>query len=236
MSRVASLLEKLKTDPRVKPESVAMHWLANGEDFGRSVSNCHTPGLDSVVLLDEPGGGMIRFYYAHGGQHTMHRMLNEHGHFTVGIHNHKYEIAKIPLSGPIINLRTKVLANNDPSPSLQLWEYTFASALKGGGMEVQRRHSRRASVPQPDLMMPGEMVIMLPEDLHTVLVPPNVDVAWMVIEGPPVDIESLIYSPRPDLSLSTEGLYDPMTKAECLDRIRSIRRSLMFEWSWRKDR
>lgn len=175
--------------------------------FEKSVYNCHTPGLDSVVLFDSEHG-MVRFYTAHAGMNMMHNLYGPDGHFTIGVHNHKYRICKIPLVGPIINIRT---ARDDWGPgNFGLYEYRFKSALRGEEFGVEELGLREMRPLASDLLVPGDHVVMDPEDLHTVLVNQNTTTTWMVLEGKNVDIEPLIYSPRPNLTLSDDGLYEPM--------------------------
>lgn len=225
--RPAHIIDLLKTG-NVKPLDLAadLFHLALRHDrgqFERSVRNCHVPGLDSIVLFDGDEG-MVRFYLAHGGQHGIGRLIGDDGHFTVGIHNHKYEIAKLPLTGRIYNVRTKVVSSSD----FRLHEYGFKSALRGGGMELTDPVERPMEPVRYDRMKPGDYVVMQPEDLHTVTVADTGDVAWLVIEGPNVDIDSLIYSPRHDLKLSPEGLYQPIPVGEA----REIAQRVADETPW----
>lgn len=195
-------------------------------DWGNSVSNCHVQGLDSLVLFDGrlQGDGMIRVYYARHGEHKLDRLMTEEGHFTVGIHNHRYQIAKIPLNASMYNVRTWV---TDHPTGHQLYEYAFTSSLAGKSdcPTVQLQGLRHMAPVRLDDMPVGSVVVMADEDLHTVQVPVHPEspgTAWMVIEGPATEIQSLIYSPRPDLSIQSEGLYRPMSAAQAEQALREI--------------
>lgn len=192
----------------------------NFGQFDKSVRNCHVPGLDSISLFHDPRHGMIRFYFARAGEHQMDQLYGPDGHFTIGVHNHKYEIAKIPLMGPLINARTEVYGHTDENDGFwanTLFEYEFKSAIRDGEIGVSNPKIAITSKIQPDLLIPGDVVIMRPEDLHTVVIPRDHDSAWMVIEGPPVaDLKPLIYSPLPDLSLDPDGLYEKMPEQEAI--------------------
>lgn len=195
-------------------------------DWGTSVSNCHVQGLDSLVLFDgrPQGEGMIRVYYARHGQHHLDRLITKEGHFTVGIHNHRYQIAKIPLNAAMYNVRTWV---TDHPTGHQLYEYAFTSSLSGSSDRpaVELRGLRHMAPVRLDEMSVGSAVVMADEDLHTVQVPVHPGspgTAWMVIEGPATEIQSLIYSPRPDLSIQSEGLYQPMSAAQAEQTLREI--------------
>lgn len=214
--------------PETNPRWLVTHLLANADDpvdFERSIANCHVPGLDSVVIHDwGPGNGMVRFYYAHPGKHTLNDLYGPDGHFTVGVHNHRYRIAKIPLVGPLVNVRTKVrgpVTARRHGPTLH--EYEFSSGISGE-MGVKHRREVRIDPLQPDLLMPGEAAVMAPEELHTVVVSRTRLAAWLVIEGANTpDFTPLIYSPRLRLKLSDKGLYEPMDEATVRERIRSVR-------------
>lgn len=200
-------------DPRIWATSLLYRALGEPNLPSKSRAECHTPGVDSVVLYDGPDG-MIRFYLAYAGSNNLHQLVGPDGNFTVGIHNHRYRIAKIPLNQPINNITTSPVAW-DYGVGCYLYEYEFRSALKGEGMEAILVGQRRMRLPQPDLILPGEVVIMEPCELHTVGVPRTKDAAWLVVEGRPQEITPLLYSPRADLheTLTDEGLYKPMNDA-----------------------
>lgn len=206
-------------DPHVLAIDLLRRALAHG-DFGRSVANCHTDGVDSVALFDDSaaGGGMIRFYMAYHGQHRLAELYDGEGHFTVGIHNHRYRIAKIALNDTVYNVRTAV---SERPTGLALHEYSFTSALRDGAMRVASRTLRDMEPISRDRLAPGQMSLMAARDLHTMQVPEregSLGTAWLVIEGSPEPVQSLVYSPRDDLTMSADDLYLPMDP----DHARSI--------------
>lgn len=195
--------------------SLLQQGLATGT-FTRSLQDCHTPGLDSIVLFEaeQCGGGMIRFYWARHGHHHMHNLYNDDGHFLLGVHNHRYRIAKIPLNDVIFNVRTWVTGDSD---EYRLYEYDFSSALVEGNIHTSAPRLQNMAPLVFDRLEPGDVSVMAAEDLHTVQVPDREDTAgtaWMVIEGSPATIDPLIYSPRPDLQLAGDGLYQRMPEAQ----------------------
>lgn len=190
------------------------------EDTQRSLIDCHVKGLDSIVLWSGgEGGGMIRFYVSYAGLSPLHNLYTDEGNFTVGVHNHRYRIAKIPLTAALVNVRTRVLGGEDAfKPGL--YEYEFQSGI-GGTMNVRYRRKASTAPLQPDLLMPGDVTIMEPEELHTVVTPRTVDSAWLVVEGTNVpNFQPLLYSPRPGLTLSDEGLYTQADHSYTLSSIR----------------
>ena len=190
-------------------------------DFAKSLTSCHTPGLDSVVLYDAHEG-MVRFYLAWHGQHHLDELYDKDGNFTVGIHNHRYQIAKIPLNNIIHNVRTSV---SEAPTDCKLCEYVFSSRLKEEKMQAAFERECYMEPLRLDPLTPGTAVVMPPEALHTVQVPQRSDspvTGWMVIEGPPRPIEPLIYSPRHDLVLSDDDLYQAMDEETAKERVRTI--------------
>lgn len=206
------------------PHRLATHLLTaalNGGDLERSVGNCHVDGVDSVVLFDDrdSGGGMMRYFFAKHGSHGLHQLLTRRGHYTLGIHNHRYPLALIPLAGHVVNVQTAVA--HRPTGTV-LHEYGFRSALVDDDTEVAATVYRRAQHVHPIEQVrldPGAACLMDASDLHTVQVPELKDLpgtAWLVVEGPDAGLGSAIYSPRDDLTISREGLYRPMSRDRAL--------------------
>lgn len=191
-------------------------------DFKRSVSNCHTAGMDSIVIYDgtATNTGMIRFFWAKKGGHKLGNLFDKQGHFTLGVHNHRYPIALVPLVGTTTNIRTEVVAKKT---RYTMHEYGFTSKLADDDIEairVEHRALRNALDLEHDPMMPGDVVVMQPHELHTIYLDDSHSqgTAWMVIEGAPAGNESMIYSERDDLSITSKDLYLPLTE----DRARGI--------------
>lgn len=212
------------------PHQVATDLLTAALDDGSlesSVGNCHVEGMDSVVLFDDrdTGGGMLRFFFARHGVHGLDQLHTRRGHFTLGIHNHRYPLALIPLVGHVVNVETRLA---DTRTGTVLHEYGFRSALADDDVEVAETVYRAARHIRPLEQVgldPGLVRLMAPEDLHTVQVPQRADVpgtAWLVVEGPDAGAGSVIYSPRGDLTVSREGLYTPMSRRCALTLTESV--------------
>lgn len=208
----------------VDPHQLATSVLTAALDEGSlesSVGNCHVEGMDSVVLFDDraAGGGMLRFFFARHGAHALDQLHTRRGHFTLGIHNHRYPLALIPLVGEVVNVETQIA---DTRTRTTLHEYGFRSALVDDDVEAAatvHRGVRHVRPLEQVALEPGVARLMAPEDLHTVKIPQRRDVpgtAWLVVEGPDAGAGSVIYSPRDDLTVSREGLYAPMTRARAL--------------------
>lgn len=180
--------------------------------FEHSVGNCHTAGMDSVVLRDYGEGGMVRFFAAHRGSHALDSLLNGEGHFTLGAHNHRFPIALLPLTPGLTN----VTFQEDPRGSTRLHRYIFSSALDedSQGIATVAAGERRFSAPSLDRVSPGEGVLMEAARVHTVLLKDEAPlVGWVVVEGPS-EMRSYIYSPRDNLTVTSKNLYTPLKRDE----------------------
>lgn len=218
----ADVLEMLRTQD---PHRVAVELMTQALDdgqFGKSLSNCHVAGMDSVVLYDEldSGGGMVRFFYTRRGEHPLREIYNSRGHFNLGIHNHKYNLAIVPLVGCINNVETRVLDRYTFGSEI-LHEYSFASAIvddDAGPVGVRHQDVRLMEPLDFRRLAAGDVHSMAATDLHTVQVLDREDVtAWMVVESGPQDVQSVIYSPRPDLRISSANLYRPMAERSAIE-------------------
>lgn len=219
------ILQKLKrgdgvSDIHKKALELIQFGLNLGE-FERSVGNCHTEGVDSIVLFDRSPlrDGMIRFYFARAGSHHLDQLYDTVGNYTVGIHNHRYNIGIVPLFGEIVNVSTAKATRLTDSRNQLLYEYQFSSALKKEGLGTALMSPQMMSPHEEIPLAPGQLHLMRSEDLHTIVVkdkPGLPGAAWMVIEGAHQPTTPLIYSPRPDLQISTGGLYLPISRPKAI--------------------
>lgn len=191
-------------------------------DFSGSLANCHTPGVDSLVLKDNrlTNGGMARVFIARKGIHHLGQTFQENGDFTVGVHNHRFPITIVPLLGKFINY--EVTLNPDGEESLH--EYTFSSGITGT-MGVDYVKEVRTDPAILNEQMPGGLVRMQAAELHTVVIPDQdtrADMtAWLVLEEPE-ERGSSIFSPTNHLTLSSHNLYQPMSPTESRDIVERI--------------
>jgi hypothetical protein len=214
----AAVLAALTVDAVADPHALATGLLTAALDDGQlelSVGNCHVAGVDSIVLFDDRavGGGMLRFFFARHGRHHLHQLYTRSGHFTLGVHNHRYPLALIPLTGNIVNIETQL--SSTPTGTV-LHEYGFRSALAdddSAAVETVHRGERHVRGLDHVGVAPGGLRMMDAEDLHTVVVPEQAGSpgsAWLVLEGPDAGEGSRLYSPRGDLTISSDDLYLPM--------------------------
>ena len=183
--------------------------------FAGSIGNCHTPGVDSLVLEDNRlvNGGMARIFVARQGAHRLSSVINSAtGDYTVGVHNHRFPVTIVPLVGRFINYEVE----QDPDGTEELHRYSFQSAITGM-MGVKHEGIVRVKPPVYNEKDPGQIIQMSAAELHTVIVP-NIATkfgmtAWLVLEEPEEGLTN-IYSPTDHLQVSTQGLYNPYDPAE----------------------
>lgn len=189
--------------------------------FDGSLRNCHVHGLDSIVLSDrrEQGEGMIRMFVAWRGMHELHWLHKAvSGHYTLGVHNHRYPLALVPVYGEIRNVEPEIIAHGGKT----VHEYAFVSGIDGD-MTVKPSGTIQIAGHFHRQLTPGSFVKMPSKALHTVRVPHGLTAAWVVLEGAEDGTQSRIYSPRDDLTLDRTGLYLPMET----DRARQITRDFI---------
>ena len=187
----------------------------------KSLKNCHVKGLDSYVLYDskKEGGFMLRIFFAYPG--SLDNIYDRNGNFILGIHNHRFDISFIPILGAMVNVRTEILPNPTPE-STRLHEFSFSSAILNGAMSADYQKPVDATPLREDVLMPGMHATMKAEELHTVRIKNSEateGVAWIVIEGPDINPDSLIYGTKEKLTLNREELYQTMTKEEVIPRL-----------------
>jgi hypothetical protein len=179
-----------------------------------ALHDCHAVGVDSIVLAtwnNDEGEkeGMWRVFVAWHDVHPLGRLFQDDGHFTIGVHNHRYYISITPLLGLVSNYEAR---EHFPHAMRQpLYEFDFTSAIREGGLGFQLRGYHDDLKLGHVSIQPGFTRHLDAEELHTVQIPRTDDpfTAWLVIEGPD-RIESRVFSPLPEIPERTAKLYTPM--------------------------
>lgn len=191
-------------------------------DFQGSLANCHTPGMDSLVLKDNrlTNGGMARIFVARKGVHQLGQTLQENGDFVLGVHNHRFPITIVPLLGRFINYEVALNPEGDET----LHEYIFSSGITGT-IGVDYVKEVRTDPAVFNEQMPGGLVRMQAAEMHTVVIPDQEThddmTAWLVLEEPE-ERGSSIYSPTNHLTVSSHNLYQPLSPAVSRDIVQQI--------------
>jgi hypothetical protein len=172
--------------------------------------NCHKHGLHSLVLTERRDEivGMTRVFWAAKGHSMKHLIAGDD--FNLLPHNHRQAIKLELLWGDVSNYAFAPCDRDD----WPLYEYQFSSAITDGDMAVEKTKFQWMRVTERSSVGTGEWAIVLEaHSVHTVVVHSET-AAWIVYEGPVSKMPSLCYSFKPDLKLSSQGLYIPMSKSD----------------------
>ena len=204
-----SMIEALRHDSRGSSIMRVLSILEKAYEassFAGSVANCHVPGVYSIVLFSDPELGMIRFYYQPKFSGKLSSLTDNKGSFNLGVHNHSFDIAKVPITGQLANVRFKEADPYGVAP-MKLKRYFSYSTLRAG-----ETMSVEFELPEIEVLRPGEATVMEASDLHTVVTGKTGATAWMVFEGPPKNnIPSYIYSTDYGFEVSSEGLCESVS-------------------------
>lgn len=209
--------------PATLNNTALLEYALQVSDFTGSRKNCHVPGLSSVVLFDRRAddGGMLRFFYTTPEENSLSPLFGPDGNFTLGVHNHRYDLMLMPLIGHIVNVEVSTHEQVETG-DINLFEYAFSSGVDGVMSATPTRTLGLDRI-QPVDVASGDSRSMDSTALHTVVVPrQDTPVAWLVHEGSPTGTESRIYSMKPDLTLNSDGLYDPMDFDEATAIVRDV--------------
>lgn len=190
------------------------------------IKNCHTRGVDSIVLNQSP---MVRCFITRPGHELWQNTLPHT--FSVGFHPHRTVIEIEVIHGQIVNVEPgfvhappKVLlpgkvkdfsAIDSLLDRSNFRKYQFDSVLRGGqggfrDLDVLFHifHFNRK-------LEAGKRLLLSARALHTIHVAKGEEAAWVVREGV-VDrnFEPICWSNAPLLDWTADGLYVPMTQGE----------------------
>ncbi len=185
--------------------------------FLSGLADCHLPGLYSLVLSERvsPEVGMRRVFYA---SQICRMDLWDGADFRLKPHNHRQNIKLTLLFGKAANVDVKLSEVHQWRGEFAVYEYGFRSALLNGEFSVERIRMHAASLKMRDLT---ERPLYLHwSNIHTVVAAPRS--AWLVEECAlaPEGMERC-YSVSHRLSLSSDGLYRKMDRAE-LDQMEEL--------------
>jgi hypothetical protein len=178
--------------------------------------NCHKQGLHSLVLTERRDEivGMTRVFWAAKGHSMKHLIAGDD--FNLLPHNHRQAIKLELLWGEVSNYAFAP-CNRDDWPDYPLYEYKFSSAIADDGMAVEKTKFQWMWEVDKASVGTGKGAVELEaHSVHTVVVRSET-AAWVVYEGPVSKMPSLCYSLKPDLKLSSQGLYIPMSKSDIRD-------------------
>lgn len=175
-----------------------------------SLINCHVEGLDSIVL--KASAPMVRIYLARKDHKLWMNDREEYMPMSIGLHQHRTDIAMVPLFGEISNILIHF------GPPDRWWkertfiQYEYSSKIRDGkGGFSKIKEGIRGKIENKRLTRP---TLLKGEDAHSVFVPYGETAAWMICEGAPFNFySSTLLSNDPKLEgADFSNLYLPMTQ------------------------
>ena len=180
------LINKILTNLDSIPDSTLM----------MSYKNCHVAGLHSIVLNNNMGK-LTRFFCA-DKTHNMHKNLSNLM-FSLGVHDHKYDLTLTNLFGRAINVNFSVEQVEFPNKgNVSFHTFSDGKATRGD------TYIPRALLKQTTLECLSDKPMFIDKDsLHTVYVPKGEPAAWLVEEGEEVKDFTRLYTNTPVISENT---------------------------------
>ena len=188
-------------------EKERLEWIAS-----RSLVNCHTIGMDSILFDDTPGK-RLRAFFANEDHELWKNGLPFEHELSVGLHSHHCAITLDPIFGTPYNVIESALGINSSWSSFKY--QSKISTGKGGFVNVgELKKFRLAAIP---LYVPWHMKA---SEIHTVYLPKGKIAAWFVREhADDPNYVPLTYSNGDLEKLDFTRLYKPMTIDNLLKKL-----------------
>jgi hypothetical protein len=184
----------------------------------RSLRNCHTNGLDSIVLVQQDGKCLVRLFVARP-EHDLwlnHPALK--APLSIALHPHHCDIALHVVKGVLHN-HVAVVGSIKGTYVRKMGQYRFRSAIKSGKpASFERMDDMEVSIYATNILHEDDSIWMPSTLIHTVSVARHEPCACFVYEGREnpnhiplcwTDNHELVRTPL-------SGLYEPMTEEEVL--------------------
>jgi hypothetical protein len=181
----------------------------------KCLKNCHTFGLDSLVIKDGPG--MVRMFVAKPSHDLHHNDVDSNAIMSVALHRHHCDVTLMPIMGDVYNVT--ISAHGKPK---KLRSYRYQSPISHGeGKFVSVDSSELPINLTSDLLsVPTTLHADL---LHTIYVPYGKPAAWLVFEGGEnKNYNPIVYSNAMLEDFDFSGLDQPMTEEEVKYALRSV--------------
>lgn len=190
----------------------------------KSILNCHTMGLHSIMLMESPEK-TIRVFIAEECHELWKNIPNTYWPMSVGFHNHHCDISLEVIKGGISNWQVEEPSADCTQIVMSLKKHEYHSYINGwkGGFSMLGESKLVTSTREDMYSANRPFVNMAANRLHTVSVEKGKSAAWFVYEGK----ENRDYIPvchsNVDLTSHTnEGLYIKPTEEKVLEILRSI--------------
>jgi hypothetical protein len=201
----------------MKVEYLLEHFFRNNhaDVVGKSYLNCHSVGVHSVMLLDQPGC-RIRMFVTDNSHELWKNHPNGDDPFSLAFHPHHCDISIQAVRGVIVN--HLAIPGRGRLRGRLLNEYSYEPLSPGSRPSFKDRGIRASFGFESTPVLPGDVLHLSARDIHTVEVNAMETAAWIVWEGKEDErYRPLAYSNDPDLgAFDASGLYIRPTEDDVL--------------------
>jgi hypothetical protein len=215
--------ERLRNDPLFIGRQLLEGALVEGTT-GRSLLHAHVPGMHSIMLFDRKDtsltgrndGGKIRLFYTEPGAHPLNKFYDPRSNdFNCRPHDHEFPIAIVPLVGDLQHRQTEETLRSHNFPLHKFLFQTAVGSTDGFGLIYQG--IQELDTPYDTKIVPGDVLTLNSKDIHSVTaaeIGKQSATAWLVIEGPKEEKNTLLFSTEERPSMDASELYVPATRRD----------------------
>ena len=177
----------------------------------KSLINCHTKGLHSIMLIDKPEQ-RIRLFVT-DSTHDLWKNSTINNKMSIAIHPHHCNLTIIQLDGVIDNLNYKLSETKGTSVITYLWKSGVLNE-DGKFIKCYSANDKLLTISK-ETLYPGDKKYLKANDLHTVYVDKKAIASWIIIEGKEdINYQPYAYSLNNLEKFKSNGLYKKPTKKE----------------------
>jgi len=177
----------------------------------KSLINCHTKGLHSIMLIDKPEQ-RVRLFVT-DSTHDLWKNSDINDKMSIAIHPHHCNLTIIPLNNIIHNLNYELSKTKGTPVTLFKWESGIINK-KGKFIKCLIQDAKLLNGNREKLY-PNESKYLKANDLHTVYVDKKAVASWLIIEGKEdKNYQPYAYSLNNLEKFNSNGLYKKPTKKE----------------------
>lgn len=200
-------------------EQLIKHLINNNLDeiVEKSILDCHSKGLHSIMLLDSPGK-TIRLYISTPDS-DMYRNLPENIGFkniSLGFHAHHCNLTLYCVKGSFTNWQVE--KSSDPNSSLLLDKYLYSSKITNDELKFTlEAKSQFLNTESIRTVKEGGCISLKASDIHTVGCRGGDYNAWLVFEGKEdPDYKPFLWTDNDPNRKDHTGLYNKPSRAGIL--------------------
>lgn len=151
----------------------------------KSLFNCHTKGLHSIMLLESPEQ-TIRLYYASEDSEMYRNYPHGNKQTSIAAHPHHCNITMHIIKGPVTNiLYDKVRwVQGGMKPQVDLIPHRYISAIKNKGTGKFEHKGAPVTFTFSAMVLDVDDYLSLTANqIHSVACPYGISTAWLIYEG-----------------------------------------------------